>query len=192
MNLYKKLTVQVPSKRSCVCYSRLSGTNWAYVDHVQTQALFLPPSLPPICLQSLTRDIKRAGVGRGMSRCWSSPVSCAPTGFSHSSDPSNMPDPPVISDGSPFSGENTPVGAPEPKMSPPLDNNGAREGRGGGEEGYQGEEMKLGGGGGSRAGERMCYIWNTSSLRKIHRAVALESYPHFFLNSCDYQYTRDP
>ena len=42
----KELTVQVPSKRSCVCYSRLSGTNWAYVDHVQTQAMSLPPPHP--------------------------------------------------------------------------------------------------------------------------------------------------
>ncbi len=42
----KELTVQVPSKKSCVRYSRLSGTNWAYVDHVQTQATF-PPLLIP-------------------------------------------------------------------------------------------------------------------------------------------------
>ncbi len=42
----KELTVQVTSKRSCACYSQLSGTNWAYVDHVQTQALFLPPPHP--------------------------------------------------------------------------------------------------------------------------------------------------
>ncbi len=61
----KELTVQVTSKRSCACYSRLSGTNWAYVDHVQTQALLIPPSPPPICLQSLTRDIKGAGVEGG-------------------------------------------------------------------------------------------------------------------------------
>jgi hypothetical protein len=83
------------------------------------------PLPPPICLQSLTRDIKRARVGRGRSRCWSSPVSCAPTEFSHGSDPSYMPASPIIFDGSPFSGENTPVGAPEPKMSLPPDNNGA-------------------------------------------------------------------
>ncbi len=53
MNSYKKeLTVQVPSKRSCVCYSRLSGTNWAYVDHVQTQALFPPPPPHPLFVSS--------------------------------------------------------------------------------------------------------------------------------------------
>ncbi len=56
--------------------------------------------------------------GKGRSRCWSSPVSGAATEFSHGTDPSNMPDPPVTSDGSPFYGENTPVGASEPKMSP--------------------------------------------------------------------------
>jgi hypothetical protein len=128
MNLCKK---NLLFRSHCVCYSRLSGTNWAYVDHVQTQALFPPPLPPPICLQSLTRDIKRAGVGRGRSRCWSSPVSCALTRFSHSYDPSNIPAPPVMSDGSPLSGENTPVGAPEPEMSLPLDNNGAWEGGGG-------------------------------------------------------------
>jgi hypothetical protein len=89
----------------------------AYVDHVQTQALFLPPSTPPICLQSLTRDIKRAGVGRGRSRCWSSPVSCAPTEFSHGSDPSNMPAATGTFVGSPFYRENTPVGATEPKST---------------------------------------------------------------------------
>ncbi len=123
MNLYKKeLTVQVPSKRSFVCYSRLSGTNWAYVDHVQTQALFLPPSLLPICLQSLNRDIKRdtgwGGGGVAVGHLLS-PVlrPDSPTALIH------MPAPPVISDGSPFSGENTPVGAPEPKMSLPLNNN---------------------------------------------------------------------
>ncbi len=128
----KELTVQVTSKRSCACYRRLSGTNWAYVDHVQTQALLLPPSPPPICPQSLTRDIKGAGVGRGRSRCWSSPVSCAPTEFSHGSDPSNMPAASVTFDGPPFSGENTPVGAPEPKVSLPHNNNGAWGGGGGG------------------------------------------------------------
>jgi hypothetical protein len=46
----------------------------------------------------------------------------------------------VITDGSPFSEENTPVGAPEPKMSP-LNNNGAGEGGV-----CQGEEIKLDGG----------------------------------------------
>jgi hypothetical protein len=92
-------------------------------------------------------------VGRGRSRCWSSPVSCAPTEFSHGSDPSNMSAASVTFDGSSFSGENTPVGAPEPKMSLPH-NNGA-----GGGGGYQGEEMKLDmGGGGGRAGKRMCYF----------------------------------
>jgi hypothetical protein len=58
----KELTVQVTSKRSCVCCSQLSGTNWAYVDHVQPKPYPSPPPPPPICLQSLTRDTKGAGV----------------------------------------------------------------------------------------------------------------------------------
>ncbi len=127
----KELTVQVPSKKSCVCYSRLSGTNWAYVDHVQTQASFPPPptSSTPICLQSLTRDIKRTGVGRGRSRCWSSPVSCAPTEFSHGSDPSNMLAPPAHLMGHP-SLERTPLSEPQSQRCPCLDNNGAWGGGG--------------------------------------------------------------
>ncbi len=140
-----ELFMQVPSKRSCVCYSRLSGTNWAYVDHVQTQAFFLPPSLPLFVFSPWPGTSREPGWGGGRCRCWSSPVSCAPTEFSHGSDPSNVSATPVTFGGSPFSGENTPVGAPEPKMSLPLDNNGAWGGGGGG---YQGEEMKLGGGGG--------------------------------------------
>jgi hypothetical protein len=61
-----------------------------------------PPSPPPICLKSLARDNKRTGVRRGRSRCRPSPASCAPTEFSHGSDPSYMPEAPVISDRSPF------------------------------------------------------------------------------------------
>ncbi len=151
-----------------------------WYNHVQTQDLLLPPSPPPICPQSLTRDIKGAGVGRGRSRCWSSPVSCAPTEFSHGSDLSNMSAASVTFHGSPFSGENTPVGAPEPKMSLLHNNNGAW----GGGLPRRGDEAWWEEGG--RAGKCMCYVWNTSSLRKIHRAVSLESYPHFFLDGCNY------
>jgi hypothetical protein len=66
-----------------------------------------------------------------------------------------------MSDGSPFSGENTPVGAPEPKMSQPPDNNGAWGERVGG---YQGEEMKLGGGGGGARRENACVIFEIPPL----------------------------
>ncbi len=113
----------------------------------------IPPPLPTPDLSSVPdqgHQESRGGEGEESLLV----ISCllCSTEFSHGSDPSNMPDPPVISDGSPFSGENTPVGAPEPKMSLPHDNNGAREGGGGKGGGYQGEEMKLGGGGGGGAG----------------------------------------
>jgi hypothetical protein len=131
MNLYKKNLLFRSHPRGLVHATAVSlvliGRMWTMC---KPKPCSSPPS-PPICLQSLTRDIKRAGVGRGRSRCWSSPVSCAPTEFSHGSDPSNMPASPVIFDGSPFSGENTPVRAPETKMSMPPDNNRAW-GKGGG------------------------------------------------------------
>ena len=60
----KELTVQVTSKRPCVCCSQLSGTNWAYVDHVQAK-LYPSPSPPPFVFKSLTRDPKGAGVEGG-------------------------------------------------------------------------------------------------------------------------------
>jgi hypothetical protein len=53
-----------------------------------------------------------------------------------------MPASPVAFDGSPFFGENTPVGAPESEMSCPT----TTELGGGG--GYLGEEVKQAGGGG--------------------------------------------
>ncbi len=51
-----------------------------------------------------------------------SAISCLPcsTVFSHGSDLSYMPGATLISDRPPFYRENTPVGAPEPEMSPPL------------------------------------------------------------------------
>jgi hypothetical protein len=140
-----------------------------------------PPSPPPICLKSLARDIKRTGVGKGRSRCWSSPVSVAPTEFSHGTDPSNMPDPPVISDGSPFCGENTPVGAPEPKMSP-LQQQRSFRGMGG----CQGEEKKLDGGGGGWAGKRMCCLKYLLSEKKFTGPLHLNPTHISFLNSCNH------
>jgi hypothetical protein len=61
----------------------------------------------------------------------------------------------------------------------------------GGGGGYQGEEKSLVGGGGRRGGKGRVGKMHVLCLKyllseKIHRAVALESYPHFFLNSCNY------
>jgi hypothetical protein len=74
-----------------------------------------------------------------------------------------MPVVPVISDGSPFYGENTPVGAPEPKMSPPRQQ---RSFGGGGRGGYQGEEKKpgVGGGGGGAGRENACVVFEITPL----------------------------
>ncbi len=169
----KELTVQVTSKRSCACYSRLFGTNWAYVDHVQTQALLLPPLPTPICLQSLTRDIKGAGVGRGrvviscllcsdriLPRLWSIKYVSylchiwwvTLLWWEH------------------------PCWSPRAKDVPASQQQRSLEGGGG----YKREEMKLDGGGGGRAGKRMCYVWKTTTLRKNSQAVAFGPYPHFF------------
>ncbi len=71
-----------------------------------------------------------------------------------------MPASPVTFDRSPFFGENTPVGAPEPEMS-------------------RSTTTELGGGG--QGGKmHVLYFETTSSLRKNHKAVTLESYPHLF------------
>ncbi len=77
-------------------------------------------------------------MGRGRSRCWSSPVSGALTEFSHGPDPSHMPDAPVISDRTPLSGP----------QSQDVPASTTTELMGGGGGGYQGEEKKLDGGGG--------------------------------------------
>ncbi len=48
----------------------------------------------------------------------------------------------------------------------------------------RGDEAWWGGGGGAGR-ENACVVFEIPPLwEKIHRAVALESYPHFFLNSC--------
>ncbi len=64
----------------------------------------------------------------------------------------------VTFDGSPISGENTPVGAPEPKMSLLHNNSGAWGG------GYQGEEMKLDGGWGGAGRENACVMFEIPAL----------------------------
>ncbi len=119
MNLYEKNLLLRSHPRSPVYAAAVS---LVLIGYMRTTCRLKPcpsPSLPPICLKSLARDIKRTGEGRGRSRYWSSPVSSAPAEFSHSTDPSYMAGASVISDGSPFYRENTPFGAPEPEMSLP-------------------------------------------------------------------------
>jgi hypothetical protein len=82
----KELTVQVTSKRSCVFSSSLALIEHMW-DHMQAK-LYHPPPLPPV---SMSQDQGHQGSrGRGGGCCWSSPDSCAPMGFSHGSDPSDM------------------------------------------------------------------------------------------------------
>ncbi len=120
-------------------------------------------------------------MGRGRSRCWSSPASCASTEFSHGSDPSYMPVALVISDRPPFYGENTPVGAPEPEMSPLT----TTELGGGG--GCQGEEKKLDGGGGGAGGKtNVLYLKYLLSEKKFTGPLHLNPAHIPFLNSCNH------
>ncbi len=95
-----------------------------------------------------------------------------------------MPAASVTFDGSPFYGENTPVGAPEPKMSLPHDNNGAWVEGGGG---YQGEEMKLGVGGGEQGGKtHVLYLNYLLSEKKFTGPLHLNPTHISFLDSCNY------
>jgi hypothetical protein len=150
MNLYKKeLTVQVPSKRSCVCYSHLSGTNWAYVDHVQTQALF-PPPLPTPYLSPVPDQGHQESWGGGGGVAVGhllSPVlgPNSPTALIHQICQPHL----SYLMGHP-SLERTPLSEPQSQRCPCLSTT-AELGKGGG--GYQGEEMKLGGGEGMGGGQ---------------------------------------
>jgi hypothetical protein len=145
MNLYKKNLLFRSHPRSPVYATAVS---LVLIGRMRTTCRPKPCPSPlptPYLFQVPDQGHQENRGRRGRSRCWSSPVSCAPTEFSHGSDPSYMPVAPVISDRSPFYGENTPVGAPEPKMSPPSQQRSFGGGRGGG---YQGEERSLMGGGG--------------------------------------------
>ncbi len=80
--------------------------------------------------------------------------------------------------------ERTPLSEPQSQRCPRLHDSGAL---GGGKEGLprRGEEAWWGGGRGRR--ENACVVFEIPPLwEKIHRAVTLESCPHFFLNSCNH------
>jgi hypothetical protein len=128
------------------------------VDHVQAKLYPSPPPPPPICLQVPDQGHQRSRGGGGRGRCWSSPASLAPTEFSHSSDPSNMPAPSVTFDGSPpISLERTPLSEPQSQRCPASQQRSLGGGGGEGLPRRGGEACKEGGG---RAGKRMCYILN--------------------------------
>jgi hypothetical protein len=149
------------------------------IGHIGTTCRPKPYSSPPPPYLSPTpiRDNKRAGGGKGRSRCRPSPASYAPTAFSHGSDPPYMPADPVISDGPPFYRENAPVGALGPEMTPPLEQRSFGDGGGGG---LPRRGAGLDGGGGGAGRENACVAWNTSSLGKNSQGRYIWSHPHFF------------
>ena len=130
MTLYKRDLLFRSHPRGLVYAAAVS---LVLIGHIRTTCRPKPCPSPlptPYLSQVPARDNKRPGVRRGRSRCRPSPASCAPTVFSHGSDPSYMPGATVISDRSPFYRENAPVGAPEPEMTPPLEQQ-SFEGEGG-------------------------------------------------------------
>ena len=128
MNLYKKNLLFRSHPRGPVYAAAVS---LVLIGHIRTTCRPKPyPSPHPLFVSSPCQGQQESWGEKGRSRCRPSPASCAPTAFSHGSDPSYMPAATVISDRPPFYRENAPVGAPEPEMTPPL-NNGAFGGGGG-------------------------------------------------------------
>jgi hypothetical protein len=172
----KELTVQVTSKRSCVCCSQLSGTNWAYVGPCASQALPLPPPLhPPFVSKSLTRDTKGAGVEEGGVAVghllppvlWQN----SPTALIHQICQRHL----LHLMGHP-SLERTPLSEPQSQRCPASQ----QRSLGGGGVTKERRWNLLGGGGGKGRKNACVIFWSTSSLRKTYKAIALESYPHLF------------
>ena len=120
------------------------------------------PHPTPLFVSGPLSGVQEDRGGKGRSRCWSSPVSWAPTAFSHGSDPPYMSVAPGISDRSPFYREHAPVGALDTETSPPLE----QRSLGGG--GFQGEGPSLVGGreGGGVGREKHLWLENTSSPGK--------------------------
>jgi hypothetical protein len=117
-----------------------------------------PHPTPPF-VSDLLSGVQENRGGKGRSRCWSSPVSWAPTAFSHGSDPSYMSEAPGISDRSPFYREHAPVGALDTETCPPLKQRslGGGGGKGGGLK-ERGQAWWGGEGGGGGAGARKASV----------------------------------
>ncbi len=118
----------------------------------------IPPT--PLFVSNPCQGQQENWGGKGRSRCRPSPASYAPTASSHGSDPSYMPDAPVISDGPPFYRENAPVGALEPEMTPPLEQRSLEGG------GLPRRGVRLGGGGGGLGGKNACFGLKTTTRGK--------------------------
>ncbi len=119
MNLYKKNLLFRSHPRGLVYAAAVS---LVLIGHIRTTCRPKPcPSPHPLFVSNPCQGQQENWGGKGRSRCRPSPASCAPTAFSHGSDPSYMPGATVISDRPPFHRENAPVGAPEPEMTPPLE-----------------------------------------------------------------------
>jgi hypothetical protein len=168
MNLCKKNLLFRSHPRGLVYVAAVS---LVLIGHIRTTCRPKPcPSPHPLFVSNPCQGQQENWGGEGRSRCRPSPASCAPTAFSHGPDPSYMPAATVISDRPPFYGENAPVGAPEPEMTPPLE----QRSFGGGEGGCQGEEWKLDGGGGGAGWEkRMCCLKYLLSEKKFTRPLHL-------------------
>jgi hypothetical protein len=111
MNLHKKNLLFRSHPRSLVYAAAVSLVLFG---HIRTTCRPKPCPSPPTTLfvSNPCQGQQENRGGKGRSRCRPSLASCAPTAFSHGSDPSYMPAASVISDKSPFYGENAPVGAP--------------------------------------------------------------------------------
>ena len=110
MNLYKKNLLFRSHPRGLVYAAAVS---LVLIGRIRTTCRPKPcPSPHPLFVSNPCQGQQENWGGKGRSRCRPSPASCALTAFSHGSDPSYMPAASVISDRSPFYGENAPVGAP--------------------------------------------------------------------------------
>jgi hypothetical protein len=163
MNLYKKNLLFRSHPRGLVYVAAVS---LVLIGHIRTTCRPKPcPSPHPLFVFNPCQGQQENWGGKGRSRCRPSPASCAPTAFSHASDPSYMPAATVISDRPPFYRENAPVGAPRDGDDPAS---GTTELWGGGGLPRSGVEACWGGGGGGGwAGKCICCLKYLLSEKKF-------------------------